>query len=92
MKTITLEQLMKESFKNPKFKKAYDDLGPEFDLIEQILQKRIQKHITQKQLAKRLGTNQSAVSRLESGTYNPSLKFMKKLAKALNSKLEIRFV
>lgn len=92
MKTITLNQLMEEAFKNPKVKKAYDYLGPEFDLIEQILQKRIEKRITQKQLAKRLGTNQSAVSRLESGTYNPSLKFMKKLAKALNSKLEIRLV
>jgi len=91
-KTITFEEMEAKALKNPKFKKAYDDLGPEFDIIEQILKKRIEKHITQKQLAKRLCTNQSAVSRLESGTYNPSLKFMKKLAKALKSKLEIRFV
>ena len=42
-------------------------------------------------LAKRLGTGQSAVSRLESGTYNPTFKFAQKLAKALETDLTITF-
>lgn len=92
MKTISFEKLEAKFLANPKFKKTYDDLGPEFDLIEQILKKRIEKNMSQKQFAKRLGTNQSAVSRLESGTYNPSLRFLKKVAKALKSELKINLV
>jgi hypothetical protein len=38
-KTITFEEMEAKALKNPKFKKAYDDLGPEFDIIEQILKK-----------------------------------------------------
>jgi ribosome-binding protein aMBF1 (putative translation factor) len=86
----TLKQLKKELFKDPKFKKAYDDLGPEFEVIEAIIKARAKYGLTQADLAKKIGTKQSAISRLESGTYNPSLAFLKKLAKALNAKLEIR--
>ena len=77
--------------KDPKFSKAYNELEPEYILINAIIDSRIKKNISQKELAKRLGTGQSAVSRLESGNYNPSFKFLQKLAKALDSKLVIEF-
>ncbi|MEI6490794.1 MAG: helix-turn-helix transcriptional regulator [bacterium] len=92
MKSISYSKLKKELLKDPEVKKAYDNLEPEFAIIRQILQKRMEKHISQKEFAKRMGTNQSAVSRLESGTYNPSLKFLKRVAKALKSELKISFV
>ena len=47
--------------------------------------------MSQTDLAKKLGTKQSAVSRLESGTFNPTLSFLKKLSKALDSSLVISF-
>lgn len=77
--------------KNPEVRRAYDALGPEFALIEQIIAKRIQKKLTQTALAKKIGTKQSAIARLESGTYNPSLVFLKKVAKGLDAKLKISF-
>jgi len=86
---ITFKQLKKELLKDKAVKKIYDDLGPEYALIESIIRKRIEKKLTQAQLAKKLGTKQSAISRLEQGTYNPSLKFLKKVSSALNSKLQI---
>ncbi len=79
----------KELLKNPKIKVEYNHLGPEFDIIEAIIRQRIKKGLTQKQLAKKIGTKQSALSRLESGNYNPSLSFLKKVATALDSDLHI---
>ena len=77
--------------KDPAFRKAYNDIEPEYALIEAIIDSRIKKNISQKMLAKRLGTGQSAISRLESGTYNPTFKFAQKLAKALETDLTITF-
>lgn len=76
--------------KDPKYKKAYDALEPEYAIIRAILKKRIESKMSQKDLAKKLGTKQSAISRLESGTYNPTLSFLKKLSTALGGKLEIK--
>ena len=70
----------KQLLKDPEIQKAYDDLEPEFALIESIIKKRIEK-----------GMTQSAISRLESGDSNPSFVFLKKVAKALGSKLKVSF-
>ncbi len=90
MKFRDFNEIKKELLKDPDVKKEYDRLGPKFDLIRSIIEKRIEKNISQKELATRMGTKQSALSRLESGKYNPSLAFMQKVAQALDSKLEIR--
>lgn len=85
-------ELKKKLLKDPAVKKAYDDLGPEFALIEKIIEKRITEGLTQAKLAKRIGTKQSAISRFESGNSNPSLAFMRKLADGLGVKLKISVV
>lgn len=79
----------KEWMKNPKFRKAYDDLELEYALIDKIIEKRIKEGLTQTEIARRMGTKQSAISRFESGNYNPTLAFIKKLADALDVKLKI---
>lgn len=76
--------------KDPKFRKAYEDLQPEYAIIHAIIRKRIASKMSQKDLAKKLGTKQSAISRLESGNYNPTLSFLKKLSTTLGGKLEIK--
>ncbi|MBU0476445.1 helix-turn-helix transcriptional regulator [Patescibacteria group bacterium] len=83
------KQLKTELLKNKEIKRAYEGLGFEFVLIEMIIKKRIEKGLTQGELARRIGTKQSAVSRLESGNYNPSLFFLQKVADALDARLEI---
>ncbi len=82
----------KELLKDKEIRDAYIALGPEFALIEQIIEKRLQKGMTQAVLAKKIGTKQSAVARLESGGYNPSLAFLSKVAKALDTQLRISLV
>lgn len=91
-KLVDFEVFKKKLFKDPEFVKAYHELDPEFAVIEAILRARLKRGVTQKKLATRLKTKQSAISRLESGTANPSLNFLKRLAKALDSRLEIRFL
>ncbi|PJC28386.1 transcriptional regulator [Candidatus Shapirobacteria bacterium CG_4_9_14_0_2_um_filter_39_11] len=92
-KHLDFEQYKKEVFlKDPEVKVEYDRLQPEFAVIEAILRARLKRGVTQKKLAQRLKTKQSAISRLESGTANPSLNFLKRLAEALDSRLEIKLV
>jgi predicted transcriptional regulator len=90
MKFRDFNDFKKELLSDPEVKKDYDRLGPKFDLIRSIIEKRIEKNISQKELASRMGTKQSALSRFESGNYNPSLAFMQRVAEALDSKLEIK--
>jgi predicted transcriptional regulator len=87
----TFAQLKSKLLKDKEIAGAYEKLGPEFALIETIIEKRLQKGFTQKELAQKIGTKQSAISRLESGKANPSLLFLQKIAKALHSNLEVTF-
>ena len=67
--------------------KEYENLAPEFKIAEAVIEKRLEQGMTQSDLARKIGTKQSAISRLESGNYNPSISFLEKVADALNLKL-----
>lgn len=70
-------------------KRTYDELGPEFAVIETFIERRLKRGLSQAELAERIGTKQSAISRFESGSYNPTVDFLCKVAGALDSKLKI---
>lgn len=89
---VPFNDFLREQLKDPEFKREYDALEPEFAIIRSIIRKRLQNGMSQKQLAQKMGTQQSALSRLESGTYNPSLAFLKKVSSALGGKLKISIV
>ena len=76
---------------NPELLEEYKALEPEYELIKQIIRIRNEQKLTQQELANRTGTKQSNISRLEKGEYNPSLKFLKKLAQGLGKELHIEF-
>ncbi|MEI8068059.1 MAG: helix-turn-helix transcriptional regulator [Candidatus Shapirobacteria bacterium] len=87
--TYTFQDDLKKRLKNPKFKKAWNESEPEYLLSKQLIEKRLAKKLSQRDLAKRLFTSQAAISRIESMNGNPSLNFLKKIAVALDSKLSI---
>ncbi|MDE7331676.1 MAG: helix-turn-helix transcriptional regulator, partial [Lachnospiraceae bacterium] len=62
-----------------------------YETIEQIIRARKEQNITQAELAKRVGTQKSNISRLESGNYNPSLDFLAKIAESLGKKISVTF-
>ena len=84
------EDFEKESLSDPKVEREYQRLKPLYDIIEQIVELRVNEGLNQTQIAKKLGTTQSAISRLESGDYNPTIEYLDKIATALGKKLEVR--
>lgn len=88
----TLDQYLAEQLKNPKFKKEWDELEDEYQIIENIVKARIEAHMTQTQLSEVTGITQSDISKIENGNGNPSLKTLTKIAHAFGKKLKIEFV
>jgi DNA-binding XRE family transcriptional regulator len=80
-----------EMLKDSEFKEEYDKLDAEYAVIAAIIDARISLNLTQSELAKRTGIRQSNISRLEKGTYNPSLKTLRALADGMGKKLHIEF-
>ena len=83
---------LNEQMKDPTFKAEWEALDPEFSVIEAILKARKERGLTQKQLSDITGITQADISRLESGTANPSLRTLKRLAAGMGMALKLEFV
>lgn len=88
---INFDDVLKRELKNPEFKKYYDEYGRQFEIAYQILQLRKKKKISQAQLAKKIGTKQSNIARMEAGQQNFSVDILGKIAEALNCNVKITF-
>ena len=77
---------------NPEVKAEYDALQPEYDIIQAMIDARVQQNMTQKDLSAKTGITQADISRIENGTRNPSLSMVKKLAQGLGMQLKLEFV
>ena len=86
----SFEEIKADMLKDEEFKIEYDKLKPRYEAIEQIIKARKEQNITQSELAKRVGTQKSNISRLESGNYNPSLDFLAKVAESLGKSLSVQ--
>ena len=86
------DDYLAEQLKDPEFKAGYDALEPEFSLIKALMDARLEKGLTQKELAEMTGISQGDISRIERGTANPSIKTIQRLATALDKKVHILFV
>lgn len=85
-------ETLNEQLKNPEFKKEWDALEPEYQIIKAMLDIRNEKAMTQKQLADITGIPQADISRLENGNANPSLKTLQRLAEGMGMRLKLEFV
>ena len=85
-------ETLNEQLKNPEFKKEWDALEPEYQIIKAMLDTRNEKAMTQKQLADITGIPQADITRLENGNANPSLRTLQRLADGMGMKLKLEFV
>ena len=92
IKYTTLRGYTRKQMKDPAFRKEWKLSEPEYQLERLMIEARIKKGMTQTQIAERAGTTQSAIARFESGTSNPTLSFIQRLAEALDADLRIRIV
>ena len=86
-----ISEMHKKWLKEPKYKKAYDALEEEFVLAGTVMDVRNSAGLTQEELARRMGTTQPVVARLESGRSRPSMRTLERLAEATGSRLLISF-
>lgn len=86
------DNMLAEQLKNEEFKKEYEAIQPEMDVIRAIVDARTSLNLTQKELSERTGINQADISKLENGTRNPSVNLLKKLADGMGMTLKIEFV
>ena len=81
-----------DEMKNPEFVTAWNELEPEFQIINAILDARKEKNLTQKELSKLTGIAQADISKLENGIANPSVKTLQRLANGMGMAVKIEFV
>lgn len=86
------QELLNDQLQDDKFRKEWESIQPEMDVIRAIVDARISQNLTQKELAERTGINQADISKLENGTRNPSLKLLKRLADGMGMTLKLEFV
>lgn len=91
MQMITLDELKKEFMQDPAFQKEYDALEEEFKLIDALIEMRQKSGLTQEEIAQKIGTKKSNISRLESGSSNPGWKTLQKYAHACGFKIQLQY-
>lgn len=89
---IPFEQLHKKWMKDPEYAREYTKLEPEYQIAKAIIQARIKKDMTQEELAKKAGTRQAVISRLENMNGKPSLALIQRVADALGLRTQIQFL
>lgn len=85
----TWKEHKQELMKNPKFKEAYDALEPEYRLASELISARISKKMTQEQVAEMAGVSRTVVARLESGTSNPTIDTISRVATVLGKEVKL---
>ena len=88
----TFDDMLSNKLKDEEFRKEYEAIQPEMDVIRAIVDARTSQNLTQKELAERTGINQADISKLENGTRNPSVNLLKRLADGMGMALKIEFV
>lgn len=88
----TLNEMLSEEMKNDEFRKEYEAIQPELDVIRAMVDARNSVNMTQKELSERTGISQADISKIENGTRNPSLNLLKRPAEGMGMTLKIEFV
>ena len=83
---------LEKQLQDPEFKKEWDNLEPEFAMIQAMIDARKRCNMTQKELAERTGIDQSDISKIETGNANPALSTLKRLAEGMDMVLKLEFI
>ena len=83
---------LNKRMKDEDFKKEWDELEPEYAMIQAIIDARKASNMTQKELSERTGIDQADISKIETGNANPALSTLKRLADGMNMVLKLEFI
>lgn len=91
MKDITLNDYLQEQLKDPEFKREWEKSEVAYQITRELIGARIGGKISQRLLAKKAGTTQAVISRIENMSVSPSVGLVQRIANSLGKKLEIKF-
>lgn len=83
------KEYKEKALQNPELRQAYDALEAEYRLASSLIQARLEKSLTQQQLADKAGVTQNTITRLESGTTNPTVGTLTRVASVLGKELRL---
>lgn len=89
---MNLKDYLREQMLDPKFREEYENLEPEYTIIQAVIDARKANNLTQMELSKITGIAQADISKLECGNANPTLKFLQRLADGMGMILKVEFV
>lgn len=92
LKDDSFRAFLAEELKDPEFAREYEALGPEYEIISQIIALRNKRRMTQAELAERVGTKQPSIARWEKRGPAKDLDFLRRVADALDARVEVRIV
>lgn len=87
-----INDMLEKQLEDDEFRKEYEAIQPEIDIIKALVDARNSLNLTQKELAERTGINQADISKIENSTRNPSLNLLKRLADGMGMVLKIEFI
>ncbi len=85
----TLKELKPALLADPATRREYEALGVEFELAQALIKARTGAGLSQAEIARRMGTTQSVIARLESGRRPPSIRTLEKFAQAVGGRLHL---
>ncbi len=90
-KATDWQEMLAKDLKNPVFKRYYDEFGKQLEISYALLQMRKRAKMSQARLAKKIGTTQSNVARMEAGNQNFTIAMLTRIAEAFGKDLDISF-
>lgn len=91
MKNLTLDDYLKEQLEDPEFRKEWEKSEAAYQVTKALIEARLKDKISQRELAKRVGTTQAVISRIENMSVSPSIGLLQRIANSLGRKLEVKF-
>ncbi|MDN2566803.1 helix-turn-helix domain-containing protein [Aquibium sp. A9E412] len=88
----TVNELKKGLMQDARFRAAYAEADTEYAVIEALVRARMKARLSQAELARRIGTTQSAIARLEGGGVSPTLATLRRYAEATGTVLRVDLV
>ncbi len=87
--SVPWSEVEQQLLQDPECAAAYEELAPEYEIARQLIRARLESGMTQQELAAKIGTRQSNISRIERGRQNTSIGLLNKVARGLGKKLHV---
>lgn len=89
-KPTSYDEFEAELLQDPEIRREYEVLKPKYDMIQRLIERRNELHLSQVQLAKKIGMQQPAIARLENGMNNATVGTLLKVVNALSLDVEFK--